>query len=377
MKKSLGLSLVLVSMMSAYDMPSFKTDGYIRFGYQNHKIDGDKSYKQDSIGGKLSISSVDFKANGIGGKFSFYTTNRLNNHDNEGVNFFDKNSESYSILGEAYLFGRYQNTTLSLGRQELDTPFADTDDVGMIPNTFEAAVLANTDLPDTTLLLAGVRRWSGVDTDTPSSFQKMQNDDPVKMAGVIYEGIKGLGLSAYYYDIDDKTAGDIDSISYLEAIYSGKYNSVSYELGLQNANQKFKGESSAKVVGYSLGVNFDKIGLGFNYAYNKSKDHSATNGFGGGPFFTSSEHLTLADAGSDGKASIISVNWDASLVGLNNLTLGAGYLTLKDKNNKKSTESDFTASYELGDNLSLDVIYSKIKNDNSFNNTRVFVNYTF
>ncbi len=380
MKKSLGLSLVLVSMMSAYDMPSFKTDGYIRAGYQNHDVDSDKSYKQDSIGGKLSIYNDEFKANGIGGKVSFYTTNRLSHHDNNGVNFFDENSDSYSILGEAYLFGRYKKTTLKIGRQELDTPFADTDDIGMIPNTFESAVLTNTDLPDTTLLMASVKRWSGVDSPKPSSFTKMQNDNPVKMAGVIYEGVKGLGLSTYYYDLDDKVAGDIESISYAEAIYNGNYNSIGYEIGLQNANQKFKGEGSAKVVGYNLGVNFDEIGLGFNYAYNKSKDHSATNGFGGGPFFTSCDDSTIDGMGADIKADRYGVSFDTSNYGLSGLNLGYSYLKITNPTNQKTREDDYTLEYAINKNLNLSmhhiVVDDKINLD-KYKNTRVFVNYTF
>ncbi len=380
MKKSLGLSLVLVSLLGAYDAPSFKTDGYIRVGYQNHDIDGDKSYKQDSIGGKLSIYNDDFKTNGIGGKISFYTTNKISNNEVNGVNFFDDNNASYSILGEAYLFGRYQNSTLKIGRQELDTPFADTDDIGMIPNTFEAAVLANTDLPDTTLLLAGVRRWSGVDAPKPSSFTKMQNDDPVKMVGIIYEGIKNLGLSAYYYDIDDKIAGDIDSISYAEAIYDGNYNSIGYELGLQSANQKFKGEKTAKIVGYSLGVNFDKLGLGFSYAYNKSKDHSASNGFGGGPFFTSCDDLTIDGMGADIKADRYGVSFDASNYGLSGLNLGYSYLKIKNPTSQKSTESDYTLEYEIGKNLNLNIHHIVVDdriNSEKYKNTRLFVNYNF
>jgi len=380
MKKSLGFSLVLVSLLGAYDAPSFKTDGYIRAGYQNHDVDGDKSYKQDSIGGKLSIYNDDFKTNGIGGKISFYTTNKISNNDTEGVPFFDENNASYSILGEAYLFGRYKNTTLKIGRQELETPFANTDDIGMIPCTFEAGVLTNTDLPNTTLLLAGVRRWSGVDAPKPSSFTKMQNDDPVKMAGVIYEGIKGLGLSAYYYDLDDKVAGDIDSISYAEAIYGGNYNSIGYELGLQSANQKFKGEKTAKIVGYSLGVNFDKLGLGFSYAYNKSKDHSATNGFGGGPFFTSCDDSTIDGMGADIKADRYGVSFDASNYGLSGLNLGYSYLKIKNPTSQKSTENDYTIEYEINKNLNLSihhiVVDDKI-NTTKYKNTRVFVNYNF
>ena len=38
------------------------------------------------------------------------------------------NHDSFSVLGEAYIQAEFSNTTLKLGRQELETPFVNTDD---------------------------------------------------------------------------------------------------------------------------------------------------------------------------------------------------------------------------------------------------------
>ncbi|WP_024787729.1 MULTISPECIES: OprD family outer membrane porin [unclassified Lebetimonas] len=349
-----------------------KVDGYVRLGYQHD----DKDSKTDlAIGGKLHAETKSFS--GISAGVSFYTTNAIrNNHDGGSVPFFDADNKSYSILGEAYLLGKFKNTTIKIGRQELDTPFADTDDNGMIPNTFEAEILTNTDLLGTTIVLGQIQRWAGVDTDEPSKFTKLIDKHNVQVGGITYEGIENLALSAWYYNLKDN---DIDRIFYTDANYEGEKDDFSYSLGVQYANQHYNAsnEDSAKVYGFSASAGYKGFTLGV--AYNKSNDNGADNGFGGGPFFTSANFLTIAEAGKDGDAVLVNGEWDASDV-IKGLSLNTGYVTLHDKDDTKSTEFDAGLSYAFNDNLSLDVIYSDVDdkiNDDKFKNTRVFVNYAF
>lgn len=64
-----------------------------------------------------------------------------------------------SWIGEAWIAATAGKTTVKLGRMELDTPLAFTEKWSIVPNTFEAAVAINQDLPDTTLVGA----WVGKD----------------------------------------------------------------------------------------------------------------------------------------------------------------------------------------------------------------------
>lgn len=66
-----------------------------------------------------------------------------------------------SWIGEAWLAATLGKTTAKLGRMELDTPFAFSEKWSVVPNTFEAAVLINQDLPDTTLVGAWVGKGNG------------------------------------------------------------------------------------------------------------------------------------------------------------------------------------------------------------------------
>lgn len=349
-------------------------EGYLRAGYQNTDITGDSDYTDTALGGKLHIETAPW--NGISAGASFYTTNVVGNDEGEGVPFFDANNDSYSILGEAYMKGQWGNTTIKAGRQEIDTPFADTDDIGMVPNTFEAAVLVNSDIKDTTIVLAHIEKWAGVDVENdPAEFERLNGDDGVQALGITYEGSEGLMLSGWYYH-----GNNLVDISYAEAGYETNLDGITLGLGGQYAQQDWESDTATEIMGASLSLGVDAAGLTFGAAYNKADENGADNGFGGGPFFTSAEHLTLAEAGADGEAVMYSAEWDAGAAGLEGLTLGVGHLTLEDSTGAEATELDLTASYAFNDALGIDVIYSDIDdeiNGDELTNLRIFVNYTF
>jgi len=66
--------------------------------------------------------------------------------------------DNYAFIGQLYLNYKIGNTNIKIGRQRLDTPLAGADDARMLPNLFEAAVLSNNDIENTTLILAHVYR---------------------------------------------------------------------------------------------------------------------------------------------------------------------------------------------------------------------------
>lgn len=63
---------------------------------------------------------------------------------------------------ELYLAYTAGKTTAKVGRQRLDTPLAFSENWNVVDNTFEAAVLLNNDLQDTTLIGAWVGKHNGV-----------------------------------------------------------------------------------------------------------------------------------------------------------------------------------------------------------------------
>jgi len=71
---------------------------------------------------------------------------------------------STAWISQAYLTYGFGNTSIKIGRQELPkalSPFAFSEGWNIFKNTFEAALIVNTDLPDTVLVGAYVNRANG------------------------------------------------------------------------------------------------------------------------------------------------------------------------------------------------------------------------
>jgi hypothetical protein len=351
--------------------------GYMRAGYEIHHLKDANTFNDGALGGKLHIETAPILGMSMGA--SFYTSNSFGSSDNRGlVPFRGEVAHSYTILGEAYFKAIVGKTTLKLGRQEIDTPFAQVDDIGMVPNTFEAFILENRDIPDTTLFIGQIQKMSGVDAEVVDIFTQVNDDNHMQVLGLSYEGIENLALHAWYYKLKD---AQINTITYLEADYASSLNTLGYSLGLQYAKQSYTSQKDASVYGINANIVHDSTGLTLGVAYNKVDGNAATSGFGGGPFFSNSEYLIIDNVGSDGSQTWFGLEWEGSSVGMHGLVLGVSKALLKNKNNQQSTEVDIVASYEIHENIEMHLIYSDLEGANVGEDTakhlRVFANYTF
>ena len=319
-------------------------EGELRFGAVRTEDSEDKKRTTLSFGGRVSLSTKPIY--GLSATATMFTTNALFGRDEEAM-FLDSNSKSYSILGESYIKFNSGNTTLKAGRQIIDTPYADSDDIGMVPNSFEGYTLTNSDIENTTIVLAWLDKWSGVDTPTPEKFSELLEDKGVFTTGFIYSK-DTVEAQYWYYDLDDVM------FHYLEAGFSGD----GFEFALQYSDQ----DSDNSVYGAKIGANFDALNLGV--AYNRV-DGVVTNGFGGGPFFTSSEDHTIADV-KDQRAVAYSLEY-----AFDRLNFGVTHTNF----DKGEDETDYLASFEVNENHTLDLIYSDMSDDGSM--FRFFANYRF
>ena len=258
--------------------------------------------------------------------------------------------DNYAFIGHAYINYEHENTNFKAGRMRLDTPLAGADDARMLPNLFEAAVLSNKDIENTTLIAAHVFRETigtfgnvygtglipdgtggykpnmlalqsgyglglGMDGSTSGSFDNMgtialgdrnlATGDYVdtKTAGVtalaaIWSGVEGLKIQAWDY-----IAWDILNAVYLQGDYTFK---VSEELKLTaSAQYIYESEIGDALIGEVAGngnVNSNYFAAKLTGKYNDfaayvaysttgSNDDTATNGgiitpWGGMPAFT-------------------------------------------------------------------------------------------
>ncbi len=132
MKKRTIFFGLLLTMSIDINAMELSHDGYLRLGYQSLE-DGVMDKHDKAMGGKLNIELKQKGYFALGA--SLYATYALKNQENIGVPFYDNQNNSYAILGEAYLRLKFGLTKVVIGRQAFDSPFANADDIGMIPNT--------------------------------------------------------------------------------------------------------------------------------------------------------------------------------------------------------------------------------------------------
>ena len=179
MKKKILLSALAISLVSslnaADDLSSMftegKTSGQIRAFYIDREYQGgsgaDTHRNSLALGGHLKFETSDYKGLSFGA--AFYTSNDvpvLDYTKDDGADgkkdptLVGQGYDSYAMLGEAYLQYTLSNTTFKGGRQTLDTPLAGSDDARMVKNLFEAYLLVNTDIPNTTLIAGHVDKFA-------------------------------------------------------------------------------------------------------------------------------------------------------------------------------------------------------------------------
>lgn len=116
------------------------------------------------VGGSLVYKTGYF--HGLGATAGFYGTVPMHNDNIDpavaSTNFGKAGKDTYHTrpdgtegamgnFAEAYLEYKNGKTNVKVGRQGIDSVMIATNDTKMIPNTFEAAVIENKDIPDTTV----------------------------------------------------------------------------------------------------------------------------------------------------------------------------------------------------------------------------------
>jgi len=363
---------------------SAKVSGKIRVGIINQNEDNGFDGSNSAIGGYLKFETGEI--NGFSGATAFYLTNRVTHDNDNGIDGLFHHSEdvkSYSVLGEAYIRVHRNNTTLVAGRQQIDTPFADSDDIRMVPNLFEAYVLTNNDVKDTTFIVAHIKKWAGVDAPTQSKFEDLYADGHgTTMLAVVYNGIENIEISTWYYNIDELT-----DIFYVEGMTEFFLNeNLMLSLSAQYANF-FEDETTGvdgNVYGVSIDLGIKSVGINLVAAYNgtsNSDRKSVINGFGGGPYMTSMDEMTI-DGLNDAKAYVVGISKEYG-----SFTFFYGYGNFQEGSTMSEVdESDLVAEYSYSDNLNFILMYTDLKSKNaigfdddaaSFDRVQFYTNYNF
>jgi hypothetical protein len=168
-------------------------------------------------------------------------------------------TEDTYVVSEAWLAATFGETTGKVGRMELDTPLVYSETWSLVTNTFEAGVLINQDIPDTTLVAAYVGQHDTVavmgDGIAQATSPFVSFYDGAYAFGVINSSIKPITVQAWYYDAQ-KTVKAYWLQADLDASELGVKGLVA---GAQYSSQNFndavtlkKNDVYALMLGYSI-----------------------------------------------------------------------------------------------------------------------------
>jgi len=316
--------------------------GNLRIGYLATDMDKNHGNESFAVGGELNYSSASWQ--GISATGTLYTTQKLFSHDNSS--FFGSDGASYTILGQGYLQANFAATEIKVGRFGFDSPHLDMDDVRMVPNTFSGILVSNTAISESTVYLAHLDKWSGVNTEKPEHFTKIVGSKGVNIFGVVYQGFESVTVQSWFYHADE-----LANLIYLEVMVE----MTQFTLGVQYAQQTDNRDGKSGIDGdvFGLSACYTWGELTFSSSYNHVWG-TVINGFGGGPFFTNSADHTIADV-IDQSALAIGVDY----TGIANLTIGLLNVAF----DKGADELDLLVSYDFGNDMVFDFIYHHMHED--------------
>ena len=324
----------------------------------------------------------------------------LNPSANErNEDFFDVYGDSFVYIGEVSVDYNSNLFQTRIGRVRVETPYANSDDIRMAPNTFEG-VWANIDYSDrlkTQLLYFD--RWAGYGSQdeknlvSQNDFKNLVSKDNFGMLGAsfTYEYAKDSEASFWYNYIDGMAA-----ISYAEIVgiyfINGENIHLDYGLQLSSINELDNSDVAGNVLGTMAILHYNGAFIGGAYNASLSDEGKyVTNGFGGGPYYTSLDEATISAISEGGATSgktasnnnaeayRIGAGYEFENLGLTGLTVEAVYGELSNTHGS-IYEKDAIVTYEVTKRWYFEAIYTNYKSsceNNTFDRALVRLDYSF
>jgi len=391
MKKIVNITLLYaLAFSSSYAnetnlLGKLKVEGEVRALYSAISNDNSNDIYATAVGVALSAKSQNEQGFNIG--VAFRSTKDIKLLSGEGENLSDELSgkeREYTVLSESYLEYRYNNITLRGGRQHIDTPSADSDDIRMVPNSFEAYT-ALVEFDSLELLAGFMTKWQGADAGLDSGWK--ETGDSTFAAVTLSK--ESLDASVWFYNIANRE--NASRTIYSEVTYSFNPSSdiaMSSTLQYLKQSQLKSSGIASSIVGALIEISGDDIYV--SLAYNssaKKASKSSLSGLGGGVLFSSMDSMILDEITQDRAVSALKgefvYEYDAQL--LWSYAYG-NFNGEKNSSGKREhiVEQNFIVEYIAKENFALSLIYRidsnrEYKESDEFNsqNIRVFTSYSF
>lgn len=394
-KESVELEVTTVDKLKKM-FKKAKISGDLRSIYSRFYNKNESDKYVTAVGGSFKYELAEF--NGFNAAATFRTSNKLSFASGDGENFnpdLTGSKGSSNELSEAYINYEYKGLKLRAGRQIIDTPLADSDDIRMTPDTFYGYT-GSYEADTFSVMFGHLRQWQGYDAGLDKGWIKTGKNG-VNFFGLIYSK-KMIDSSMWYYNISNASDADIlsgtdeNGNNSFYADVSGHFDikqEFLLHLNVQYLNQSELDGSNIKanIYGGSVKVDVDDFNLGI--AYNKSirqKGKHSFSGYGGGTLYTSMDTMILNEIthDRDAQATVASLSYqflDCNfLYAYGEFKGGADSFGVKEHITTHNIVVQYTTKRGL--TFSSVYIYHKNKEDSmstfyNDSNFRVFASYNF
>lgn len=332
-----------------------------------------------AIGGILKYELAGYRGLNVGvAAYISYDLPFASGKDVKHSNELSSSKEKYTDVGEAYLNYKYNNFSIRAGRQVINTPLADSDDIRMIQNSFEAYILSYTYM-DVKFMAGNIQNWSGYDAGLDYEWVKTGTDG-VNFGGVSYA--HGTEYNIWYYNV------------------TGVTNAVYFDLGTEyhinedilihsmvqylHESELDKSGIEASIYGLLAEVVID--GLGFNISLNKAErceGKESFSGFGGGTLFTSMDTMIIDNITQDREVLSYVAGLSYEYEQLNFLYAYGDFNGEEDSSGIKAhiVEQNIGMRYNVDEEFVVGLLYGiqqDIENSsNNWNRAQVMLSYNF
>ncbi|MCD4727889.1 MAG: OprD family porin [Pirellulales bacterium] len=386
------------TVYAADDLKSAFKEGELYGEFRNYYYvrDFDQRNEREDIasGGMLYYRTAPL--HGVNAGVAFYTGQEMGVNDSDqdvyGLLARDGNGnhDSFSMLGEAFIQGQFGNTTIKLGRQELSTPYVNTDDNRLTPQSTESYVVINKDIPGVEIFAAYVKKMRGkTDTEFVSMTEYAgvgPDDEPVILGGLTYYRIENLTLQVW-----DFYVREFFNEVYLKAEYGWNISENFSAFGViqyltqDDVGDKIGGALDTYTYGMELGV--EGCGFGFSLGYADVGDQEILIPWGHDTIVSIqiNDNVRAEERGIMAKAS-----YDFGKINIDGLVGKIKYIDFDTPDSginasPDQTELDFDVKYKFGgclDGLSLRLRHAIIDQEEDmggedFTDSRVMFKYDF
>ena len=308
LKLSLATAMALGTALSADNevvtlkgmFDDAKVSGNIRSIYSSYSNDNDTDTDATAIGLQLKYELAKYNGFNAGVNFTatqdidFLSGDKEQDKRNDELSGTDK---SYTDLTEAYINYEINGLNLRIGRQVVDTPLADSDDIRMVPNTFEA-YMATYEIDSFSIVAGHLNRWQGADAGLDDGWVKTGKDG-VNLAGVTFSN-DDFEVNGWYYNISGEEG---NNAIYLDASTSMSVSEgVDLSFAVQYLKESEQDGSNVEANIYGAMAEASVNSFGFALAYNKSSKQDGKHsfsGYGGGTLFTNMDTIIIDEITED------------------------------------------------------------------------------